>query len=468
MNNEVETTVISELQRTFASGRTRSLKWRRQQLNAVHRMLISHRKEWEQALRADLGKSSFDTWTTEISQVAAEISHTRKHLKKWLRHDSARTPLSLQPGKSHIRHEPLGTVLIIAPWNYPLQLLLSPLVGAIAGGNCVVLKPSEVSRNVEQLFARLVPRYLDRSAIRVAVGGPETVNALIDSRPDKVFFTGSTAVGTLIAERCAGQLIPSVLELGGKSPVYVHRDTNLKKAARHIVWGKFMNAGQTCVAPDHVYVHRAVANRFARAVAREIRSQFGRNPRKSKDFGRIITVRHAERLAKMITRNEVYHGGETDPQSRFIAPTVLFPVTETHPSMKEEIFGPVLPILPVSGPKEAVERINSREKPLALYVFAKSKKTQRLVLAEAQSGGTAINTTLMHLSTPYLPFGGVGHSGWGNYHGDWSFSAFTHERAVFTKATCFDTVKLIKPPASPVVKTVVQKTLLPAGKKRRR
>lgn len=342
-------------------------------------MLVENRAAWENALAADLGKSPFESWTTEIAQVTAEITHARKNLKKWLRDTHAKTPLALQPANSRIRHEPLGVVLIISPWNYPLQLMLSPLVGAIAGGNCVVLKPSEVSVHVEALLHELVPQYLDPQAIQVVTGDAETVNKLIDAKPDKVFFTGSSAVGALIGERCGKLLIPCVLELGGKCTTYVHRDANLKKAAQRIVWGKFMNAGQTCVAPDHVYVHESIADRFARAIEREIRKQIGRKPENSKTYGRIINKKHAHRVTQLISEQNgtrIYCGGSALPEQRYIAPTVLYPATEAHPAMQEEIFGPVLPILPVPSVEHAIDTILQRPKPLAMYVFTQSKRVQ--------------------------------------------------------------------------------------------
>lgn len=463
----VNAPVLSPLKTVFRSGRTRSLQWRRSQLAALQHMLLAHRKQWQQALAADLGKSAFDAWNTEISQVTAEISHTRKHLKSWLKSDRAKTPLALQPASSRVRHDPLGTVLIIAPWNYPLQLMLSPLVGAIAGGNCVVLKPSEVSTHVEALLEELVPQYLDPHAIQVITGGATTVNALIDEKPDKVFFTGSSQVGALIAQRCASLLVPVTLELGGKSPAYVHHDANLTRAAQRIVWGKFLNAGQTCIAPDHVYVHRKVANRFVRAVEREIRKQFGKNPRKSKNFGRMITTKHAQRVADLISEElgtEIRSGADVDLEARYIEPTVLYPATDAHPSMQKEIFGPVLPIVPVDAPATAIKRILKRPKPLALYLFTHKKRVHRQFLNGVPSGGVALNATVIHVSSPHIPFGGVNDSGIGNYHGEWSFRAFTHERAIVNKPNCPNTLALITPPVNPLVRKLVTSTLLPGGR----
>ena len=461
---------MTDLNRTFASGHTRSIAWRRSQLAALQTMLLTHREQWSEALQRDLGKSAYESWTTEISQVTAEIEHIRANLAVWMRGSRARTPLSLRPARSSVRYDPYGTVLIIAPWNYPLQLMLSPLAGAIAGGNCVILKPSEVSTHVEALTAELVPQYLDPAAIRVVTGGAEVAQRLIALEPDKVFFTGSPTVGAKVATQCAERLIPVTLELGGKSPVYVHRDANLTSAARRIVWGKFLNAGQTCTAPDHVYVDRAVQRRFVRALQREIRRQYGRDPRRSPDFGRIITSDHTRRLARLIEpygETQVVAGGEVDEDARYMAPTVLFPVTEDHPTMREEIFGPVLPILPVDSPRTAIDAIRQREKPLALYLFTKRRGVRDAFLTEVQSGGVAINATIIQIATPHLPFGGVGPSGWGSYHGAWSFRAFTHERGVIDKPNRPETLRVAMPPTGRVKRSMVE-YLLPGGSAPRR
>lgn len=454
--------LIAELRQYFTTGATRALTWRRGQLAALQQMLVKHRSDWAQALERDLGKSSFESWITELSQVVAEIEYLRKNLSRWMKPTRARTPLALFPARSSIRHEPLGVTTIIAPWNYPLQLMLSPLAGAIAGGNCAVIKPSEISTAVESLTAKLVPQYLDQSAIRVVTGGPDASNALIDAKPDHVFFTGSTPVGSLIAQRCAKQLIPYTLELGGKSPVYVHDDVNLTAAARRIVWGKYLNSGQTCVAPDHVFVHQSVADKFAKKIAQEITTQFGKNPQESPDFGRMINAKHFERVSEMAQHSPVYCGGEADAEERYIQPTVIYPADQHHPAMQEEIFGPVLPIIPVSGVEDATARIRAADKPLALYIFTENPKIKEEVLNDTFSGGVSINATVIHLSTPYLPFGGVGESGDGNYHGRWSFDTFTHERSVVDKPLKPDTLKLITSPAPGWAKTVTKKFLLPA------
>lgn len=440
--------IVANLKNTFASGKTRNLAWRKAQLAALQRLLLENRKAFEKALASDLGKPAVEVWSTEIGQTLAEISHTYKNLAGWLRPQKVRSPLALQPAQSKVYYDPLGTVLIIAPWNYPLQLLFSPLVGALAGGNCVILKPSELASHTADVVARLVPQYLDSSAVQVVTGDAQTVTALIAAKPDKVFFTGSTRVGKIIAAECAEKLIPVELELGGKSPVYVHHDADLKVAAKRLVWAKFLNAGQTCTAPDYVYVHEKVAKKFSRLLVKAVKNAYP-NPRSSKSYGRIITVKHATRLASMQQPDadaRLLHGGEADPQNRFVAPTILFGVSQQHPAMREEIFGPILPVLPITSWRAAAAAINEREKPLAAYIFTSSKRLAAKFREAIFSGGFAINAAVLHSATPYLPFGGVGESGQGSYHGKWSFKAFTQERGVLYKPTAFDTLKLVYPP----------------------
>lgn len=457
---------VIALKDSFATERTLPLKWRLSQLAAMHAMLIENRREFERALHADLGKSGVEAWSTELAQTIAEIKYAQKHLTRWLREKRVRTPLSLSPASSKIVYDPLGTVVIIAPWNYPVQLLLSPLVGALAGGNCAVLKPSELAPHVANLFAELVPRYFDTCAVQVVTGGADVVGELIRALPDKVFFTGSSRVGAILATQCAELLIPIELELGGKSPVYVHQDADLRVAAKRIVWAKFTNAGQTCVAPDYVCVQQGVATKFTKMLAQEVRRAYGKNPQKSRAYGRIITTRHAERLAAMQTSSEgakIICGGGADPQKRYVEPTIIFGVGENHPAMQEEIFGPILPVLPVADWSEAAALIKQREKPLAAYVFTRSKRVAREFLRTVPSGGAAINAALIHIASPYLPFGGVGASGQGNYHGRWSFQAFTHERAVLAKPLRPDTLSLLYAPVGKTAEFLMRHILLPAG-----
>lgn len=463
--------VVARLRSTFRTGRTRCLEWRRDQLNALEAMLLNHREQWQIALGQDLGKSPFEATMTEIYPVITELKHTRRNLKKWHKDQPVRTPLQFFPGRSWVRYDPLGVVVIISPWNYPLQLQLSPLIGALAAGNCVIIKPSEISSAVEQLFAELAPHYFDPEAVAVVTGPADAATALIDARPDHVFFTGSTRTGTAVAERAARQLVPVTLELGGKSPTYVHHDVDLKATARRITWGKFINAGQTCVAPDHIYAHQDVAAALAEEIANAVRESFGARPEKSEDFGRMIHTGAVDRVGAMIPpvgSDNVICGGQVDREDRYVAPTVLYPVTESDPAMSEEIFGPVLPILPVSGPQDAAQRMLTRDTPLALYIFATDTSVRNYIMAEVPSGGVSIGIPVAHVGSPHLPFGGKGASGQGKYHGKWSRDTFTHQRAVLSKPLKPETMGVIYPPIHGAVKSVLDRALSPVGDKKRR
>lgn len=463
--------VVARLRSTFRTGRTRSLAWRREQLNGLEAMLLNHKKQWQNALAQDLGKSPFEAVLTEIYPVITELKHTRRNLKKWHKDQPVRTPLQFFPARSWVRHDPLGVVVIISPWNYPLQLQLSPLIGALAGGNCVVIKPSEISSAVEQLFAELVPRYFDQEAVAVVTGQADAATALIDARPDQVFFTGSTTTGTAVAERAARHLVPVTLELGGKSPTYVHNDVDLQTAARRIAWGKFVNAGQTCVAPDHIYAHQDIAASLAEELTRAVRESFGARPQESEDFGRMIHTGAVDRVSALLPSadsEQMICGGQVDREDRYIAPTVLYPVAESDPVMSEEIFGPVLPILPVRGPQEAAQRMLTRDTPLALYIFATDQSAREYILDQVPSGGVSIGVPVAHVGSQYLPFGGKGASGQGKYHGKWSRDTFTHQRAVLSKPMKPETLGVIYPPIHGAVKAMLDRATSPVGGKKRR
>jgi len=442
------TTTIHEVNHIYATGRTRSVTWRLSQLAALQLMLEEHTEALETALREDLGKSGFEAWVSEIGQVLEEITWLRKRVASWAKPQQVRTPLALWPARSKIEHEPRGTVVVISPWNYPLMLSLSPLAGAVAAGNAVVLKPSEISTAVEALLAELLPQYMDPHAIRVVTGGPEVVHEMLEARPNYVFFTGSSRVGTIIAQACAQRHIDYTLEMGGQSPAYVHRDANIKVTASRLVWGKLFNAGQTCVAPNHVYVHQDVAEQLRDAISAEIPRQYGRTPASNSNYPRMITPDHAQSVADLLaaTNGRVVYGGTSDVAQRYIEPTVVTEVAETDALMSREIFGPVLPLITVTGPDDALARISKRDEPLASYLFTESQSVKDHFLAHVTAGGIGINVPVMHVATPNLPFGGVGASGRGHYHGAWSLRTFSQERAVFDKPTRFDTIKLMTQP----------------------
>jgi aldehyde dehydrogenase (NAD+) len=430
--------LVGNLRKAFRTGRTRKKAWRLGQLDRLLAMLSERKHELLAALEADLGKSSFEGWLAEVALMEKEIEHTKKHLSGWMRPQRVRTPLALQPGRCRIESEPLGVVLVIAPWNYPLQLAILPLVGAIAAGNCAIVKPSEVAANTSRVIAELLPKYLDREFFAVVEGGVPETTALLEEQFDHIFYTGNGAIGRVVMAAAARHLTPVTLELGGKSPVIVDAAADLDATARRIVWGKFFNAGQTCVAPDYVLVHRSVEERLVDKLKQCVRDFFGEDPKQSKDYGRIINERHHKRLTALLADGEAACGGQSDVATRYLAPTILRKVSPTSKLMAEEIFGPLLPVLPVDSLDQAIEFVNDRPKPLALYVFTENGDAAAKVLTSTSSGGACVNDTMMHLSVPDLPFGGVGESGMGAYHGKTSFDTFSHKKSVLAKSVRLD------------------------------
>jgi aldehyde dehydrogenase (NAD+) len=424
---------VEQLRSTFESGRTRDIAWRRGQLEALRRLLTEGERRLIAAIAADFSKPAFETQITETRNVVWEIDHALPRLSRWMRGRRTSIPWALWPGSGRIYPEPLGVVLIIAPWNYPVQLLLSPLVGALAAGDCAMLKPSELTPNTSQALAELVAQYIDAEAVALVQGGAETSTALLAERFDHIFFTGGARVGRVVMEAAAKHLTPVTLELGGKSPCVVAADANLKIAAERIVWGKFLNAGQTCVAPDYVLVDRSRHDGLIEAMAAAITRFFGTDPKQSPDFARIVNERHAERLAGCLTGGRVAVGGDVDIAQLYIAPTILTDVDVNAPVMREEIFGPILPVLKVDGAAEAVAFINAREKPLALYLFTSDATVRETVVAGTSSGGVCINDVVVQLSAPALPFGGVGTAGFGRYHGRAGFETFSNMKSVLRR-----------------------------------
>ena len=445
MHSEDITRHVADLRGQFTAGRTRSLNWRVKQLRALKAMVDENSDAILAALKSDLGKPSFEAWAGELAMVLRELKEAIKHVDTWMKPERVSTPLIYQPGKSRLYKEPLGVVLIIAPWNYPFSLLISPLIGAIAAGNAVALKPSELSEHVSSLLAELIPKYLDFDAIKVIEGGVPETTVLLEQRFDHIFFTGSTAVGRIVMTAAAKHLTPVTLELGGKSPCYIHRSANLETTARRLAWGKFGNAGQTCIAPDYVLVDAAVHDAFVRILVQTIKGFYGDDPRSQNDFGRIINRRHHARLMALMNSGEAQVGGEGDEDALYIAPTVLTDVSPDSPVMNEEIFGPILPVIKTSGVEAAIGFINEREKPLALYVFTKDDDIAERVLAETSSGGVTVNHAILHCTIPGLPFGGVGESGMGAYHGRSSFETFTHTKSVLKKPFVVDPSSMYPP-----------------------
>ncbi|MCU1491101.1 MAG: aldehyde dehydrogenase [Acidimicrobiaceae bacterium] len=429
--------VVGRLRETFASGRTRPLSWRRAQLGALESLCARESRAIEEALAADLGRNPMEAYLAEISGIQREARVLRRGIARWSRPEPVRTPLVLRPARSSVRREPLGVVLIVGPWNYPVNLVLAPLAAALAAGNCAVVKPSEQAPACSALLARLLPRYLDPDAVAVVEGGAEITGALIDSGIDHLLFTGSPAVGRLVAERAARKLVPVTLELGGKSPAVVAADADLDVAARRIAWGKFMNAGQSCIAPDYVLVDASRLEALALALWEALRQLYGDDPASSPDYGRIVNGAHVARLQRLLENHggKVMTGGVVDPARRYVAPTLILRPSTTSALMEEEIFGPVLPLLAVADLDEAVRFLAARPAPLALYVFTAERSAAERFVADTRSGTVAINTTMHQFASSELPFGGVGTSGSGRYHGRFGFDTFSQLRPVLDKAT---------------------------------
>ncbi|MEU0112326.1 aldehyde dehydrogenase family protein [Streptomyces bobili] len=426
--------VVARLRATFRTGRTKPAHWRSGQLRRLREMLTERGDDLAAALHTDLGKSAKEAYRTEIDFTVREIDHTLDHLDEWLRPEPAPVPAHLgADARAWTQYDPLGVVLVIAPWNYPAQLLLAPLVGALAAGNAVLVKPSELAPATSAALARLLPAYLDTDAVAVVEGGIPQTTALLAERFDHIFYTGNGAVGRIVMRAAAEHLTPVTLELGGKSPAFVDRGTDLPVVADRLVRGKFLNAGQTCVAPDYVLTDPETAVALEPLLAEAVEKVHGTDPQTSGEYGRIINERHFDRLTGLLDSGRVVVGGSSDRRDRYIAPTVLADVDPASPVMREEIFGPILPIVTADGLDGAIAFINDRDKPLALYVFSESEGTRARIAAETSSGGLGHGLPLAHLTVSDLPFGGVGESGMGNYHGRYSMETFSHRKAVLEK-----------------------------------
>ncbi|MGG0719727.1 aldehyde dehydrogenase [Robertmurraya massiliosenegalensis] len=422
----------------FHTGETKDLSFRIEALQKLGNAIREGEQKLIQSLKDDLNKSEFDAYSTEIGIVLEEIRFTLKNLRRWAKPRKVKTPFTHIGSKSYIYPEPYGVTLIIAPWNYPFQLAIAPLIGAIAAGNCAILKPSELTPRTSEVLAELMKRHFPKEYITVVEGGIETSEALLNENFDYIFFTGSVGVGKIIMKAASKHLTPVTLELGGKSPCIVHQDANLKLAAKRIAWGKFMNAGQTCIAPDYLYVHKSVKEEFLANLRNAVTELYGQEPLQNKDYTRIVSERHFNRLESFLSEGSIFLGGETSPEQLSISPTVLTDITWDDKVMDDEIFGPILPVLEYEQFPEVVSEILNHPKPLALYLFTESKAVQESILAHVSFGGGCINDTVYHISSPYLPFGGVGNSGTGAYHGKGSFDTFSHEKSILKQTTLFD------------------------------
>lgn len=408
--------------------------WRRQQLRALLAALERYEEDLLEALHSDLGKPSLEAWVSEIGFLRGEIRHALGSMASWAKPRRAGIPLFLQPASARTESEPRGVCLIVGPWNYPLQLLLAPAIAALAAGNTAVLKPSELAPHTAGVLSRLISEYFPPEVLSVVTGGHAIVLDLIEQKPDMIFFTGGAGGGKAVLSAAAPHLIPVVLELGGKSPCIVCADAPLETTARRIVWGKFLNAGQTCIAPDHLWVHRSVYAPFLAELTKAITAFYGENPYQSLEYGRICHAGHLGRLQKMLDGADILHGGRVVAEERFIEPTLLGEPKAGSALAEEEIFGPLLPVREFNDPSEVMEAQRGRPIPLALYVFTRDRQMEKLLVSGIRSGGVCVNDTISHILPPQLPFGGVGESGMGAYHGRAGFDTFSHKRAVMRRS----------------------------------
>lgn len=428
--------IISRQRQFYATGKTKEVNFRREQLQQLKAAIKKSSGGILDALYADLHKPEFEGYF-ELA-VTQDIDYALKHLKSWVKPKKVKTPLTQFPSTGRIYPEPLGVVLIIGPWNYPFSLMISPLIGAIAAGNCAILKPSEIAPHTSGVLAKIVEATFEPEYIAVVEGGVETSEQLLQEKFDHIFFTGGTRVGKIIMEAAAKHLTPVTLELGGKSPCLVDCDLNLTEAAKRITWGKLINAGQTCIAPDYLLVDKKIKSDLLAEIKKCLHDFYGDNPASSPDYARIINQNQFDRLTKLLQDGDIIIGGETIKSDRYIAPTVIDNVALDAPIMQEEIFGPILPVIEYENLDEALAIINNRSKPLALYIFSQNKNIQQRILQATSSGGVCINDTVMQVGINELPFGGVGDSGIGSYHGIASFNTFSHHKSVLKKSFLFE------------------------------
>ncbi|MBN2544781.1 MAG: aldehyde dehydrogenase [Spirochaetes bacterium] len=438
MTKESIKKIIRNQEEFFKSYKTKSIAFRIDSLNKLKNSIKSNEDKIALALYKDLKKPKFEAYATEIGIIYDEINFHIKNLKKWTKPKKVKTHLAFLPAKSFVYPEPFGVVLIISPWNYPFQLLIAPLIGAISAGNCAVLKPSEVAPHTSAIIEKIVNDNFSSNYLFAFSGGIDINKALLSKKFDYIFFTGSTSVGRIVMEAASKNLTPVTLELGGKSPCIIDKDANLEISSKRAAWGKYINAGQTCVAPDYLFIHKDVKDKFIELVKKHIKEFFSDDPSQSDNYCRIISERHFDRLISLMKHGKITAGGEIDRKKLYIAPTIVDKLKFSDPVMQEEIFGPILPLFEFDDLDEVIDYINKNPKPLALYYFSQNKKSQAKVLNETSSGGVCINDTISHIASPYLPFGGVGESGMGMYHGKKSFDTFTHYKSIMKQTTRFD------------------------------
>lgn len=440
----------------FRSGKTRDIDFRIASLKKLKEVISANEKEILAAVYADLHKGETDAYATEISGVYNEIRAAISNVRDWAAREKVATPLFMMPSKSYIYKEPYGVTLIIAPWNYPFQLLIMPLIGAIAAGNTAILKPSEISAHTAVILEKIINAAFPGEYIHVVCGAAPETQALLELPVNYIFFTGSTSVGKAVMAAAAKNLTPLTLELGGKSPAIIHESANLKTAARRISWGKFLNAGQTCIAPDYVLVHESIKDAFMDELIKVILKFYGRDASTHPRYCRIINDRHFQRLTALIDGSKIVYGGKTSAADRYIEPTLLYPTDWNDPVMRDEIFGPILPIIPYTDLDEIIRQINERPKPLALYMFVNDKVVRRKIIRETSFGGGAVNNTIMHIVSHFLPFGGIGQSGMGQYHGKYSFDTFSHTKSILRSYDSTDIVDIAAPHKGKLMKFILK------------
>ena len=427
------TRLVNDQHNYFQSHITKTINWRIEQLTKIKQLVIEHEQDFLLALKEDLAKPFQESWLVEVSYVVNDINHCLKHLNKWLKPHKVSTPITTQPGKSFIQAEPLGTVLIIGAWNYPMQLILAPLVAVISAGNCAVLKPSELAPATANLLAKLIPLYLDKNAIKVILGGVTETTELLKCKFDHIMYTGNSRVAKIVMTAAAQHLTPVTLELGGKSPTFVDNSANLTISAQRIAWGKWLNCGQTCIAPDYVLLTEATLPTFLAEITKQIKLMFGDDAFKSDSYGRLINHAHTKRLQSYLNDQTITFGGEIKIDEKYISPTIVVNPAITSVLMTEEIFGPILPIVVVKDFDAAKQFILSRDKPLAAYLFTKNKIQEKQWNNEISAGSIGLNDVMMFAAVPDLPFGGVGASGMGRYCGKAGFDNFSHLKAVIKR-----------------------------------
>ncbi len=430
--------ILQQQQLFFNENKTKPISFRKSQLIQLKKVLKENINDLNKAIYEDFRKSEFETYATELSMIFHEIDMALKNLDSWSKKIRVKTDLANFPAVSYLYPEPLGTVLVIGAWNYPYQLSILPAVMALAAGNNVVIKPSELAANTSKVMAKIINSSFDPAVLFVAEGGIEETTFLLNQKFDLIFYTGSSNVGKIVMKAASQNLTPVVLELGGKSPCFVMEDAQIEMAAQRITWSKFLNGGQTCVAPDYILVKKEVREKLVEAIKKQITQQLGHDPSASEAYVNIINERHFDRLLSLIDSNKIIFGGENDRNKKYLAPTLLFPSSFSDKVMEDEIFGPLLPIIEFDNLEEVIQMVKSKPRPLALYVFTNSKKYSKKILSEISFGGGAINDTIMHLTNAHLPFGGVGNSGMGNYHGKFGFDTFTHYKSILHKTTLFE------------------------------